>query len=65
MSNHKTKTGTADHRQAAGGETYAVDDFAHKHGLTRAAARALIKEHGTDRATLDRAAEQQRRHPAH
>ncbi|HEV2674806.1 MAG TPA: DUF3606 domain-containing protein [Aliidongia sp.] len=65
MTDDKTKTGAADRRQVAGGETYEVDDFAHKHGLTRAAARALIKQHGNDRATLDRAAEQQRRQPAH
>ena len=45
--------------------TYEVDDFAHKHGLSRSAARALIKEHGNDRATLDKVAEQQKRQPAH
>jgi hypothetical protein len=65
MSDDKSKTGAADRRQVAGGETYEVDDFAHKHGLSRAAARALIKTHGNDRATLDKAAELQKRQPAH
>ena len=65
MTNDDTKTGAVDRQQITSGPTYKVDDLAHKHGLTRAAARALIKEHGTVRATLDRAAEQQRRHPAH
>jgi hypothetical protein len=58
MADDKTKTGGADRRQVAGGETYELDYFAQKHGITRDQARELIDRHGNDRATLDAAAEE-------
>jgi hypothetical protein len=56
MADDKTKTGGDDRRQVAGGETYEVDYFAEKHGITRDQAHELIERHGNDRATLDAAA---------
>jgi Protein of unknown function (DUF3606) len=41
----------------AGGEPYEVEYFAQKHGITPDDARNLIRQHGNNRATLDREAD--------
>ncbi|MDB5361538.1 MAG: hypothetical protein JWO51_2835 [Rhodospirillales bacterium] len=51
----------ADDRQVTGDEPYKVQELAKRHGLTTEEARDLMKEYGTDRNTLDRAAEQMHR----
>lgn len=56
MADDKTKTGGADRDRVAGGETYEIDYFAKKHGISRDQAQQLIDQHGNDRATLDAAA---------
>jgi hypothetical protein len=40
----------------AGNEPYKVGYLAQKHGITRAQAQSLIKQHGNDRAKIDAAA---------
>lgn len=57
MSDDKTKTDARDRSRVAGGESYEVDYFASKHGLSAEQARALIAEIGNNRAELDAAAE--------
>ena len=56
MSDDKSKRGGGDRDRVAGGETYEVDYFARKHGISRAEAERLIKEVGNDREKLDEAA---------
>ena len=58
MSDDKTNRGGQDRARVSGSETYEVDYFARKHGLSREQAEQLIREHGNDREVLDRAAEQ-------
>ena len=40
---------------------YEVEYFARKHGITKQQAQELIKEHGSNRAKLDAAAEKLKR----
>jgi hypothetical protein len=61
MIHDKTTVEPADDRQVTGDEPYTVDDLKKSHGLTIEEARDLMRECGTDRNTLDRAAEQMRR----
>lgn len=49
--------GAQDRARVSGEEEYEVRYFADKHGLSTDEAERLIREHGNDRATLDRAAE--------
>ena len=56
MADDKNNTGGGDRARVAGGEGYEVAYFADKHGITIEEARALIEQHGNDRATLDAAA---------
>ena len=56
MTDDKSNRGARDRSRVAGGETYEVDYFARKHGISREQALSLIKKHGNDRAVLDRAA---------
>jgi Protein of unknown function (DUF3606) len=56
MPDDKANRGGADRSRVAGGETYEVEYFAKKHGISVAQAEALIKEHGNSREKLDAAA---------
>jgi hypothetical protein len=57
MADNKSKRGTADRRQVAGGEGYEVNYFARKHGITKDQAQSLIKRVGNDREKLNAAAQ--------
>src|ERR1700712_80599 len=57
MADDKSKRGAADRREVSAGEGYEVSYFTKKHGITKAQAEQLIKEHGNNRAKLDAAAE--------
>ena len=57
MSDDKNNRGTQDRGRVSGSETYEVDYFAGKHGITRAQAEELIRQHGNSREVLDREAE--------
>jgi hypothetical protein len=57
MPDDKANRGEPDRSRVSGSETYEVNFFAEKHGISAAQARDLIKRHGTDRDTLDREAE--------
>jgi hypothetical protein len=57
MSDDKTNRGAADRARVAGGESYEVDYFAQKHGISRDQAQSLIDRHGNDREKLDEAAQ--------
>jgi hypothetical protein len=57
MSDEKSNVGRSDRSRVAGDQDYELDHFARKHGISREQARALIEQHGNDRATLDAAAE--------
>jgi hypothetical protein len=61
MADDKNKQDNRDRERVAGGETYEVRYFAEKHGISMDQAEELIRTHGNDRATLDRAAEGMRR----
>jgi hypothetical protein len=62
MADEKTTRGrNQDRERVAGGQGYEVEYFARKHGITAEQARQLIKEHGNNRATLDREAEKLKR----
>lgn len=56
MADDSTKRGARDRAQVAGGEPYELDYFAHKHGISRGEAQALIDRIGNDREKLDAAA---------
>jgi len=58
MADDKTKRNGSDRRTVAAGESYEVEYFARKHGISREDADALIKRVGNDREKLDAAAEQ-------
>jgi hypothetical protein len=58
MADDKTKRGGQDRTRVSGEQGYEVDYFARKHGITKEQAEKLIKQHGSDRAKLDAAAEQ-------
>jgi hypothetical protein len=57
MPDDKANRGEPDRSRISGSETYEVNFFAEKHGISAAQARDLIKRHGNDRETLDREAE--------
>jgi len=57
MSDDKSNRGAQDRARVSGSETYEVDYFAHKHGISRAQAEDLIRQHGNSRDVLDKAAE--------
>lgn len=56
MSDDKSKTGYQDRDRVNGSEPYEVEYFARNNGVTAAQTRELIKQHGNDRATLEREA---------
>jgi hypothetical protein len=60
MPDDKANRGEPDRSRVSGSETYEVNFFAEKHGISAAQARDLIKRHGNDRETLDREAEKLR-----
>ena len=55
MPDSKSKRGTRDRARVSADETYEVDYFAERHGISRQEAQALIKRVGNDRAKLDAA----------
>lgn len=55
MSDDPKKQGKADRSRVAAKETYEVDYFAQKHGISQDEAQALIDRVGNDRAKLDAA----------
>lgn len=55
MAQDRTIKATAS-RLAPGTQTYSVDYFAKKHGISPIDARRLIKQHGNDRDAADKAA---------
>lgn len=57
MADDKNNRGAQDRARVSGSETYEVDYFAGKHGLTREQAEGLIRQHGNSREVLDREAE--------
>ena len=57
MSDDKSNRGAQDRARVSGSETYEVDYFARKHGLSREQAEQLIRQHGNSREVLDREAE--------
>jgi hypothetical protein len=61
MIHDKTTVEPADDRQVTGDEPYTIEDLAERHGLNVEEGRDLMREYGTDRKTLDRAAGQMRR----
>ena len=56
MADDKSKTDERDRSRVSGSETYEVEYFAEKHGLTAQQARDLIADVGNDREKLDAAA---------
>lgn len=60
MADDKGKRGTRDRATVAGNETYEVDYFADKHGMTRQEAHVLIDRVGNSRSALDAAVRKQR-----
>ena len=57
MADDKSNVGEPDRSRVSGSERYEVSYFAQKHGISSEQTRELIKKHGNDRETLDRAAE--------
>jgi hypothetical protein len=57
VSDDKTNRGAQDRARVSGDETYEIDYFAGKHGLSREQAEQLIQQHGNSREVLDREAE--------
>lgn len=55
MPDSKSKRGARDRARVSADETYEVDYFAERHGISRREAQALIKRVGNDRAKLDAA----------
>ncbi|MEP7098546.1 MAG: hemerythrin domain-containing protein [Dokdonella sp.] len=55
MPDSKSKRGARDRARVAADETYEVDYFAERHGISRQEAQALIERVGNDRAKLDAA----------
>ncbi|WP_210357274.1 DUF3606 domain-containing protein [Sphingomonas beigongshangi] len=58
MADNKTKQDGRDRRRVSGSESYEVEYFARKHGLSAQQARELIADIGNDREKLDAAAEE-------
>jgi hypothetical protein len=61
MADDKSNRGGQDRSRVSGEQGYEVDYFARKHGIMNDEAEKLIKEHGSNRATLDAAAEKLKR----
>jgi hypothetical protein len=57
MADDKSNRGNQDRARVSGEQGYEVEYFARKHGITKEQAEKLIKEHGSNRATLDATAE--------
>ena len=57
MADDKSNRGGPDRSRVSGEQGYEVEYFARKHGITKDQAEKLIKEHGSNRAQLDAAAE--------
>lgn len=55
MADNKQNVGEPDRSRVSGSEDYEVQYFAEKHGITPEQVRRLIKDHGNDRETLERA----------
>jgi hemerythrin superfamily protein len=55
MPDSKSKRGTRDRARVSADETYEVEYFAERHGISRQEAQALIERVGNDRAKLDAA----------
>ena len=58
MADDTSNRGGGDRSRVAGGQEHEVRYFADKHGISIEQAQQLIKQHGNDRETLDRAAQQ-------
>lgn len=56
MSDDKSKRGAADRNRVSASEPYEVAYFAKKHGISSDDAKRIIKQHGSDRDSADRAA---------
>lgn len=56
MADDPSKTDGRDRSRVSGSEDYEVEDFARHMGITNDQVRELIKQHGNDRATLEREA---------
>jgi hypothetical protein len=61
MADDKSNRGGQDRARVSGEQGYEVEYFARKHGITKEQAEKLIEEHGSNRATLDAAAEKLKR----
>jgi hypothetical protein len=57
MADDKSNRGGQDRSRVSGEQGYEVEYFARKHGIMTDQAEKLIKEHGSNRAQLDAAAE--------
>jgi hypothetical protein len=57
MVDDKSNRGAQDRSRVSGSETYEVEYFARKHGITKEQAEELIEQHGNSPAKLDEAAE--------
>lgn len=57
MPDDTNNRGGQDRARVSGEEEYEVRYFADKHGISVQQAEDLIRKHGNDRATLDRAAQ--------
>ena len=62
MADNKQHVGEPDRSRVSASEDYEVRYFAKKHGLSMDQVRALIRQHGNNRAELERAAEALRKH---
>jgi len=58
MADDTSNRGAGDRSRVAGGQEHEVRYFADKHGISIEQAQQLIQQHGNDRETLDRAAQQ-------
>lgn len=56
MSDDKTNRGEPDRSRVSLNESYELEYFANKHGISVSQAKQLIETHGNDRAALDEAA---------
>jgi hypothetical protein len=56
VSDDKSKRGAADRNRVSASEPYEVAYFAKKHGISSDDAKRIIKQHGSDRDSADRAA---------
>jgi hypothetical protein len=57
MADNKQNVGEPDRSRVSGSEPYEVRYFADKHGISTEQAEELIRTHGNNRETLDKAAE--------